>query len=121
MRMLLIVFGVYMAAAGALLIARPSIVSRSADWWVKRLEVRAWALLVLALGALILWAAPASRAPIFIRVLGGLSIAKGLYLLLAPRAQLGRFVARWTGLPADVYRLWGLAAAVIGGLLIATL
>jgi len=117
----LAVFGWYLVVVGAALCAKPAAGKRLADWWLKDKLSRPWALFPLAVGLLLLWAAPASRTPVFIRALGWVGVLKGIVLLVAPREPLVRCVSWWNDLPQAGLRLWGavamaFGAAVLGGL-----
>lgn len=121
MQIALAVFGWYLIGVGALLCAKPPLGKRMADWWLKDKVSRRWALLPLAVGALLLWAAPGSRAPVFVRTLGGLGVLKGAILLVAPREPLVRFVSWWNYLPPAGLRLWGVLAVALGAALLVSL
>ena len=121
MRLVLYVFGYYVAVIGVLLCVKPALGKRLADWWMKDKLNRAWAVVTGGLGVLLILAAPASRATGFIHVLGVLSILKGIYLLVAARSQLIGIVNWWNRLSQKAYRLWGLVTLVIGVAILATL
>lgn len=122
MRLFLTIFGWHLVIAGVIIIIRPSLIKRIVDFWVKgnRL-VRVIAVAPLFIGAAFFWAAPASRAPLLIQILGVFTIAKGLLWLLIP-APLGiRMIEFWTNLPRAGLLIWGcfavgLGAAVLGSL-----
>jgi uncharacterized protein YjeT (DUF2065 family) len=71
-------------------------------------------LVTVAVGALLLWAAPASRAIPLIQLLGWLALLKGVYLLVAPRKQLMGIVQWWNRLSHGSLRLWGLVSLGVG-------
>ncbi|MBI2105107.1 MAG: hypothetical protein HYT90_06005 [Candidatus Omnitrophica bacterium] len=121
MGIVLAVFGWYLVVVGALLCAKPPMGKRLADWWLKDKLSRRWALLPLAVGLLVLWAAPASRVPTFIRTLGWLGVLKGIVLLIAPREPLMQFVSWWHRLPSGGLRLWGVVAAAFGAAILGSL
>ena len=121
MRLFLGVFGTYMVVIGALLCATPRVGKRLTDVWMKDKVSRGWALVTAGVGLLFLWAASASRAPLFIQVLGALSILKGIYLLVAPRAPLLAVVKWWNHLSPGTYRVWGLVTLAMGAAVLWTL
>ena len=121
MNLVLIVFGWYLIGVGALLCAKPPMGKRMADWWLKDKLSRRWVLLPLAVGMLLLWAAPGSRAPVFIRTLGGLGVLKGIVLLIAPREPLVRFVSWWNYLSPAGLRLWGGLVMAFGAAMLVSL
>lgn len=121
MRIVLLVFGWYAVIAGLLLCVQPSVMMR----WMKTLIQsgvnRALGLPALVIGGLILWAVPASQAPLFIQALGWLSIAKGAYYILAPRQQRIGFFTWWVELSRGVYILWGIFSVALGMIVLRTL
>ena len=121
MGLALAICGWYLVVVGAVLCAKPAARKRLTDWWLKDKLSRPWALLPFAVGLLLLWAAPASRLPGFIRALGGLGVLKGLVLLVAPREPLARFVSWWNRLPPTGLRLWGAVAVGIGAAIVGSL
>ena len=120
MTLVLGVFGWYLLVVGALLCARPSLGKRLANWWLKDKLSRPWALVPFGLGLLLLWAAPASRAPRLIQVMGGLGVLKGAYLLLAPAGQLAGVVRWWHQLSPSGHRWWGLMSLLLGAAILVT-
>jgi uncharacterized protein YjeT (DUF2065 family) len=121
MRLVLLVLGWYLVIVGVALALVPTVGKRLTDLWLKDKVHRRWAMVTLALGVVILWAAPASRAVTFIYVFGGLSVLKGIYLLIAPRAQLLEIVRWWNTLPQPILRVWGAVAVGIGAAMLMTL
>ena len=114
MRLFLGVLGWYLLIVGGLLCAKPVLGKRLADVWMKDKIHRGWALVTVTVGLLFLWAAPSSRAILFIQILGWLTILKGAYLLVGPRKQLMRIVEWWHGLPQGGLRVWGLVSLAVG-------
>ncbi len=121
MTLFLAIFAWYMAGVGALMVLSPARAKRMTDLWMKDKVHRVLALVPAGIGVLLVWAAPASRAPIFIQVLGGISVFKAAYLLIAPKRQLKEIVDWWNGLSQGRYRLWGLLTLVLGICIITTL
>ena len=121
MKIVLVVLGVYMSVVGLLLCVAPTLGKRLTEVWMKDKISRGWALVTLGVGALLICAASASRAPIYIYVLGWTSVAKGVYLVIAPRPQLLRVVTWWHGLSQGFLRLWGVVALGMGAAILLTL
>lgn len=121
MTLFLAAFAWYMAGVGALMVLSPARAKRMTDLWMKDKINRAFVVLPAGIGALLVWAAPASRAPIFIQVLGGITLLKAAYLLVAPKRQLKEIVDWWNGLSQGRYRLWGLLTLALGIGIITTL
>jgi hypothetical protein len=121
MRLLLAFFGGYMFVVGGMLLLTPAMGRRLTDLWMKDKIHRPLAVLPLAIGGVLLWAAPASQAPLYIQVLGGLSLLKGVYLFVAPKAQLAGIVRWWQRMAPAGLRLWGLVTLFMGGAVLWTL
>jgi uncharacterized protein YjeT (DUF2065 family) len=121
MRIVLVMLGGYMAIAGVLLLLHPTFGKQCVDVLLKDKVSRRWAVVTVLLGVLIWWAAPASGVSRFIQVLGGITVVKGLYLIIAPREQLRRVIDWWYGLPRTAVRYWGVVAIVPGGAILLTL
>ena len=71
MKLFLILFGGYMAFAGALMCARPLVAKKITDYWLKLDDEtkRFWVVFPVSVGFLLFWAAPVSRAERFIQFL----------------------------------------------------
>jgi len=121
MKIVLAVLGGYMIIAGVLLGVKPAMVRRYSEACLQERARRGWAVFTAVLGVLIVWASPVSRTPLFIQVLGGLTLLKGAYLLLAPKDQLPRVLNWWFQRPRRSYVLWGLTSLVLGVAIITTL
>ena len=108
--------------AGAIILIRPSLIMRLVDYWVKGNHlVRGIAVAPLFIGAAFFWAAPASRSPLLIQILGVFTIAKGLLWLLIP-APLGiRMMRFWVNLPRAGLLIWGCIAVGLGAAVLISL
>ncbi|MCM8794575.1 MAG: hypothetical protein NC819_02065 [Candidatus Omnitrophica bacterium] len=60
-----------------------------------------------------LWAAPASRCPEFVRTMEVLALIKGIVLLLAPAGRFKAIVGWRDRLPVSAHRLCGIIALAI--------
>lgn len=80
--------------------------------------IRRWLPLASALriviGALFVVAAPDTRAPVFILVVGVVLILAGITLPALGAHRTERFAEWWLGRPNAVIRFWALAAMVFG-------
>ena len=114
MRIVLCAIGGSMLGAGLSLLVKPGVVKRFSQLVVTGPQRYLWALIAGGFGLLMLWAAPASQAVLFIQVLGGWAMLKGVLLLVLPAAALSRCVGWWLSLPQAAHRVWGLAALAIG-------
>tara|TARA_B100000315_G_C14409212_1_gene510170 strand:- start:90 stop:455 length:366 start_codon:yes stop_codon:yes gene_type:complete len=121
MRWLLMGLGAYMVVAGGILLAKPQWLQK----WLKPLSIGRkkplWGAMAMLFGWGMMWAAPASRAPVFIQVLGCMGLLKGIYLFVAPEAHVERVMRWWLNLPILFYRVWGVFATGIGLAIVAAL
>lgn len=121
MQLVLALFGGYFLFVGVVLVSFPLKGKRMVNWWLKDKLYRPWAILPAAIGLFILWAVPASKAPIFIQILGWAIVIKAGIVLVMPKPQLLRFVNWWNQLPEIAYRIWGGVAGVFGLAVLLTL
>lgn len=117
MRLLVWALSAYMIVMGTLLISAPVWGKRMADWLLRDKTHRGFALITLAIGVGLFFAASEARWPVFIAALGALTAIKGCYLLVAPREQLRGVVERWEALPVAWRRGWGVAGLAAGVLM----
>lgn len=71
-----------------------------------------------ALGATLIWAAPATRWPAFVMVLGGITVAAGVAGVLAGPERLRRLLAWWMDQPHWLLHGWMLVAIALGAALL---
>jgi len=121
MRLWLLIAGGYWAVAGAILILAPQWLTKFFSLHVQNKPFRKWALISLVFGALLLWAAPVSQAPVLIRVLGAMAILKAVWLSLASKEHLNRTIEWWLNLPPMGMRFWGLISLAIGVAVLVTI
>lgn len=70
------------------------------------------------LGATLIWAAPATRWPAFVTVLGGITVAAGVAGVLAGPERLRRLLAWWMDQPHWLLHGWMLVAIALGAALL---
>ena len=75
-------------------------------------------LLRLCFGLALWFAAPDTRLPTLLRVLGALAIVSAAGLPLVGYDRFVRVLEWWTGHPPFLMRLWSLLATAIGGLVL---
>jgi uncharacterized protein YjeT (DUF2065 family) len=71
-------------------------------------------ILPLLIGTALLWSAPASMLYVFIRILGIIGIAKGIFLLVCPANVLTPLFNRWLSQPDRFYRFFGIFIILLG-------
>ncbi len=81
---------------------------------------RLWsaALIRIALGVGFIIAAPSCRLPEVVRIIGIISLVAGVVIPFIGRRRFDSFIDWWLGMPTGVIRIWSLAAAVFGVVLV---
>ena len=72
----------------------------------------------LALGALLIYAAPECRAPQAVRVLGVIAVLAAVGLVFLGSERMNAFVVWWTERPAAIVRGWSSAGVLLGAFLV---
>jgi hypothetical protein len=90
-------------------IAERAVLSR---WFYVALAFR------LVVGALLIWAGPATRWPGFVQLLGAVTVFAGLAGLAVGQERLGRLLAWWMGGPSWFLHGWMLFAVGLGAALL---
>ncbi|MDH3200992.1 MAG: hypothetical protein OEM15_08885 [Myxococcales bacterium] len=109
------IFAVFVLLMCALGVLVPSRIVAFATRWTNQRGLWVAALLRLAFGLALWFAAPASRAPLFLQVLGIVTILAGVSL---PMIGLDRFtkLIEWSvERPPIMVRLWCLFGIALGG------
>ena len=90
--------------------------------WVRAVwsKERLWfaVLFRLVIGALLIYAAPACRAPEIVRVLGVITILAAGALVFLGADRMQRFIEWWCERPSGLIRVWSAVGVVLGGFLI---
>ncbi|MFC1666376.1 hypothetical protein ACFL0P_00700 [Candidatus Omnitrophota bacterium] len=71
-------------------------------------------ILPLLFGVLFLWAHPVSRLALFIKVLGIISLIKGLFILISPVNMLESTISYFLGCSEGCCRLYGVFVILLG-------
>ena len=71
-------------------------------------------ILPLTCGILLLWAHPVSSLGILIKVVGILSLLKGIYILVCPMNVLSSTLSFWLSKPEPFWRVYGAIAVLLG-------
>jgi uncharacterized protein YjeT (DUF2065 family) len=112
------IVGIYMALAGAFILLRPRSFTKIVDFFMKGRRIYIAGFLRLILGFIFVVTAWQSRQTVLIYSLGVLIIMGGT-LLFAFRKDTIKAMVRWLdNRSAGFIRLWGVAAAAFGALII---
>jgi len=114
MALALLMLGIVIAVVGAVGIVTPTSLVTIAGVFVTPIGLYAAAALRVALGAALVVAAPTSRTPTTLRVLGVLIIVGGLVTPLIGVERARVFLAWWATQGTMGMRLWASIALVFG-------
>ena len=111
--------GLLISIAGIVVMVRPSRVSDVADRFSSTPAIKAGAILGrIAIGILLLLAAPDTLLPTFMTILGFLSIVAGVGLAIMKEAWVNGLVGWWANQSETILRIWGVFIALFGGVII---
>lgn len=115
-----IVFAVgWLIVAGsfALLVA-PGMMRKILAEFPKRHWIALAVSLRILIGILLIIAAPGTRAPMFVQIIGVIAIVAALFLALLGPARLQRFVEWFLRKPDRMFRCWSLFGLAFGAALV---
>ncbi|MCZ6641864.1 MAG: hypothetical protein O7F71_09840 [Gammaproteobacteria bacterium] len=111
--------GLLIGVAGIMVIARPSRVGDVAERMLTTSAIKAGAILGrIAIGILLLLAAPDTRLPTFMTILGFLSIIGGVALAVMKEAWVNTLVGWWANQSETILRVWGVLITLFGGVIV---
>jgi len=110
--------GLYMVAMGTLILFMPKCFGKIADFFMKGKRIYLAGSLRLVLGLIFVVTAWQSRQIAVIYWLGVLTIIGGALLLVFSKDTINGMVSWLDNRQAGFIRLWGIAAAAIGALII---
>ena len=114
-----VALGVLIVVLGALAAIWPGSMPAWGNWWKTPSRIYLAGVLRLALGTTLWVVAPQTDYVVALRVLGGATIVGGVVLFVAGPARIVAMIDWWLDFSASVHRIWGLAAVLVGILLIA--
>lgn len=109
--------GLITGVLGVFVLGAPDLFRSWVVWWEAGGRLRVGGLLEAVLGVVLFAAAAQTRWPGFVMVVGGVMVAGGLSAVVAGD-RLKAVTRWWMGLPLVALRLWGLATALLGVLLV---
>jgi len=118
MLILIKIVGIYMAMMGILILLMPKCFGRIVDFFMKGRRIYLAGFLRLALGFIFVVTAWQSRQTTLIYSLGVLIIMGGTLLFALRKDTIKSMVSWLDNRPAGFIRLWGVAAAAFGALII---
>jgi len=107
-----------LAAVGVVGVAWPQALSDVARFFLSPGGLAIGATIRILFGLVFVFAAPAARWPMFVRVIGMISIVAGLITpLLGVEERHVRIIAWWTAQGAGFRRVWSAMAVILGAVL----
>ena len=111
--------GIAVAAMGLLGVVRPGDLMRIVEnVWATRTGFHVAIAVRLALGAVLIAAAPDCRFPVAVRVIGVISVVGAAVVAVMGRERLRAFVRWWMAFPAGIIRSWAAFAFAFGAFLV---
>jgi hypothetical protein len=118
MILLIQLIGAVIAAFGIVGVFMPKRFGAMANFWVAPGRVYFGAAIRFALGALLIWAAPQSRSPAAVRLVGWIVVAAAIVTAMIPQPVVVRMAVGFAGLKPNAIRAIGVVAIGVGALLI---
>jgi hypothetical protein len=111
-------FSLAITVIGALGLASPDALMSFVRRWQTPSGIWTAAALRVTFGVALWLAAPASRVPLALQILGAVSVASGIALPLLGLSRFAAIVSWWERRSAAVKRLWAGVAFALGGFLL---
>lgn len=119
MAALVVLFAVLAAMFGMLALVSPRAFARFVRMWQTQAALNVMGAVRLVFGVALVVAAPDSRGPLVLQLLGGLLIVAGLVIPFVGPHNARRYVDWWFSQGGLIIRTWGVLALAIAGLLVA--
>lgn len=118
MHYIILLFAIFLVVCGAIILIKPAVVFGVLEKHARSIELHVVAVVVrVLLGIVLLLAAPASRFPLVLQIIGWVSLIAGIVLAVIGRQRFIKLMD-WgmTVLPKNAYAL-GIVAILFGGFL----
>ena len=116
MKLLALAIGVFIAIVGLIAVLAPDTLLTIIRGLLTPGGLYAIALFRIVVGVILLRAAPGSRAPGILGVVGGLIVISGLITPLIGLERARAMFEWWAAQPGLVMRVWGALVVLVGGL-----
>lgn len=110
--------GAVIAAFGIVGVFMPKRFGAIANFWTAPGRVYLGAAIRLAVGAALIWAAPATRFPAVVQVVGWIAVAAGIVTAMIPQPVVARMAGGFSRLKSASIRTIGAVTLGLGALLI---
>lgn len=116
--LLALAIGLFVFVMGAWGVFAPGSIFVFISSWSSKLGFWLAVVLRLCFGLALWFAAPDTRLPVLLQVLGGIAMLSALPPLLIGYTRFKRVIGWWTNQSPFVMRLWSLVAVALGGLVL---
>ncbi len=113
LRLFMRLLAILWVAIGTLMIFAPEVLRKKLFAKIKELPLKKMGIASIVIGVLLLLAALYNRYRLFIVLLGLLSVAKGIYCIVATE-KMAKMQDWWLGAKKKVYRILGIVVIVLG-------
>ena len=118
MAVIVLLIGVLIAGIGIAILSSPARLRRLLHWFLESKNLYAVAAIRVIAGVLFILAAPETRLPMLIQVLGILFILAGVAIPLLGTERVDRLAGWWLARSDSILRLWALVTIAFGGLIV---
>ncbi len=113
LRLFMRLLAILWVAIGTLMIFAPEVLRKKLFAKIKELPLKKVGIVPIVIGVLLLLAALYNTYRFLIVILGLLSIAKGIYCIVATE-KMAKIQDWWLGAKKKVYRIYGIVVIVLG-------
>lgn len=110
--------GTVIVGIGAAILISPAQLRHTLHWFLERKNLYIVAAIRIIVGVLFILAAPETRLPLFIQVLGVLFVLAGVAILLLGTERIDRMAEWWLARRDNVLRMGALLAVALGGVIV---
>jgi len=108
------IIGLAMIAWGVVFIMKPDTYRKFLTFWENRKRIYLGAGIKIAAGAIFLYSATQGRVVWVLTVMGVLSLISGIVVLTMSSSKVQSFIKFWVDRPAIVVKMYGVAAILMG-------
>lgn len=113
LRLFMRLLAIFWVAMGTLMIFAPEILRKKLFAKIKEFPLKKVGIAAIVIGVLLLLAALYNTYRFLIVILGLLSIAKGIYCIVATE-KMAKMQDWWLGAKKKVYRIYGIVVIILG-------
>ena len=118
MRPLVVLIGLVIAALGLLGLSSPATYARLGILWTTPPVLYVVTVIQVLIALVLLRAAPSSRSPVGLGLVGALALVEGILMPLLGLGRAHAFAEWWGSQSAGLLRIWALVELVVGVLVV---